>query len=188
MEVTYKQRNTEKKGATTTMSPAEYVQNITPPELAAAPSPSTASFDKTDRSAGYTMEVVGAIRANDIAALQYMLDNGTCFDVCNTNGEYLIHLACRRAQPETVEFLLTQAGVRPDVRDTFGRTIFHDICWKSTPDFDMMSTVLRVTGRADLLLTKDIRGHQPFDFARKHHWNQWMEFLVQNQDLFQQAQ
>ena len=131
------------------------------------------------------MEAVGAIRANDVPALRHMLENGHCFDACNANGEYLIHLACRRGQPETVEFLLKEAGVRTDVRDTMGRTILHDVCWKSSPDLNMMSMVLHLVP-PQLFLAKDLRGHCPFDFARKHHWKQWIEFLNDNQDAIQQ--
>ena len=149
------------------------------------PHQAATSHDKTDPTDGYTMEVVGAIRSNDIAALRHMLEQGQSFDVCKTNGEYLIHLACRRSQPETVEFLLHEAKVRVNVRDTMGRTILHDVCWKSSPDLDMMETVLRLAPPA-LLLAKDIRGHVPFDFARKHHWQQWMQFLRQHHDMIQQ--
>ena len=104
-----------------------------------------------------------------------MYEAGQCFDACNANGEYLIHLACRRGQPETVEFLINEAKVSVDVRDTMGRTILHDLCWKSSPDLDMMAAVLPLVP-PDLLLAKDIRGHTPFDFARKQHWAKWNEF------------
>jgi len=45
-----------------------------------------------------------------------MLAAGRSLDVCNSNGEYLIHLACRRSRPETVRWLLESGGVRADVR------------------------------------------------------------------------
>lgn len=165
------------------MSPVDYVRCIIPSEF--EPSSKLFSLDKTKAGADYTMEVVGAIRSNDVAALRYMLENGQSFDVCNTNGEYLIHLACRRSQPETVDFLINEAKVRVDVRDNMGRTILHDVCWKSSPDFQMMSAVLQLAP-PELLLVKDIRGHTPFDFARKQHWNQWIDFLLLNQDVIQQ--
>lgn len=168
---------------TAAQNPVEYVRCIIPGEF--EPSPERLSFDKTLAGEGYTMEVVGAVRNNDIAALRHMLENGQSFDVCNTNGEYLIHLACRRSQPETVEFLVKEAKVRSNVRDNMGRTILHDVCWKSSPDVQMMSAVLKLT-RPELLLAADIRGHTPFDFARKQHWAQWVDFLLENQDEIQQ--
>ena len=166
------------------MSPVDYIRCIIPDEFEPS-SQSCLSLDKTQAGDGYTMEVVGAIRSNDIAALRYMLENGQSFDVCNTNGEYLIHLACRRSLPETGEFLINEAKVRVDVRDNMGRTILHDVCWKSSADCQMMSAVLQMAP-PELLLAKDIRGHTPFDFARKQHWQQWIEFLLDNQDIIQQ--
>lgn len=165
------------------MSPVDYVRCLIPDEF--QPTCESFSCDKTTAGEGYTTEVVGAIRSNDIAALRYMLEKGQSFNVCNTNGEYLIHLACRRSQPETVEFLINEAKVRCNVRDNMGRTILHDVCWKSSPDLQMMSAVLKLA-RPELLLAKDIRGHTPFDFARKQHWKQWIDFLLQNQDEIQQ--
>lgn len=165
------------------MSPVDYVRCLIPAEL--EPKSERLSLDKTIAGEGYTMEVVGAIRSNDIAALRYMLENGQNFDVCNTNGEYLIHLACRRSTPEIVEFLINEAKVRCNVRDNMGRSVLHDVCWKSSPDFQMMSVVLKFA-RPELLLAKDIRGHSPFDFARKEHWKQWIHFLRKNQDEIQQ--
>lgn len=170
--------------STQDISPVDYIRYIIPAEFEPAHD-GTASTKKTNSTDGYTMEAVGAIRSNDIAALRYMLENGSNFDACNANGEYLIHLACRRASPETVEFLLKEAGVRANVRDTMGRTILHDVCWKSFPDLKMMSTVLSLVS-PDLLLAKDMRGHTPFDFARKEHWKEWIGFLMDRQDVIQQ--
>ena len=135
-------------------------------------------------SGGYTLEVVNAIRSNDIGTLQRLYEAGHCFDVCNSNGEYLIHLACRRANPATVEFLLQVAGVQAAVRDRQGRTILHDVCWKSTPDVAMMSTVLRLAP-PELLLARDCRGHTPFDFARKQHSQAWNDFLNRHSEFIQ---
>ena len=167
------------------LSPVDYIRCIIPSDLEPTPSvlkPGTST--KTDMTEGYTMEAVGAIRSNDVAALRYMLDNGHSFDACNANGEHLIHLACRRSQPETVEFLIKEAKVRVDVRDTMGRTILHDVCWKSYADLEMMATVLDLVS-PQLLLAKDIRGHTPFDFARKQHWKTWIDFLVEKQETIQ---
>ena len=164
-------------------SPADYIRCLIPREM--EPTNDKSSLDKTTTMDGYTMEAVGAIRSNDVAALHYLLEKGHCFDACNANGEYLIHLACRRSQPEVVEFLVKEARVRTDVRDTMGRTILHDVCWKSYADLTMMSALLQVVP-PQLLLAKDMRGHTPFDFARKQHWKQWIEFLKDNQGVIQE--
>ena len=135
-----------------------------------------------DEMEDYTMDVVRAVRAKDVAKLRDMLNDGTSFEACNSNGEYIIHLACRRSDLETVKFLVQEAGVMTSVRDDMGRSILHDVCWKSSPDTDLMDFLLRVCS-PELLLSPDQRGHTPFDFARKAHWPAWNSFLQERQDM-----
>eukprot|EP00977_Amphora_coffeiformis_P002925 scaffold565_cov137-Amphora_coffeaeformis.AAC.2 len=182
-----------------TSSPVDFVQTIIPPDLSPDNNNSSGSDDDTSTTTdgwsnnksgittpqeGYTMEAVNAIRSNNVEALRSMWAAGQSFNACNSNGEYLIHLACRRSRPETVEFLL-ESGARADVRDRQGRTILHDVCWKSKPDVEMMAVVLRLAP-PELLLARDHRGHTPFDFARKQHSQQWNEFLTHHRDLIQE--
>jgi ankyrin repeat protein len=119
-------------------------------------------FPSEEEMNGYTMEAVRAIRDNDVAKLREMLNNGGSLEACNSNGEYLIHLAARRANMETVRYLVEHANVDVNVRDNMGRTIFHDVCWKSSPDTALMDVLLQVIS-PELLLAKDQRGHTPFD-------------------------
>ena len=191
MEVAFDAFMAETKQPTRTV---DFVQTIIPADFM---SPDNANHDNDDGGSttahmqqqqlqqGYTLEAVNAIRANDIAALQRMWAAGKSFHVCNANGEYLIHLACRRAAPATVEFLLHTAAVPATVRDRQGRTILHDICWKSVPDVAMMAVVLPAVP-PELLLARDVRGHVPFDFARQHHAPQWNDFLQSHRDLIQE--
>ena len=171
------------------ISPVDYIRCIIPPEFQPSEhcniTAKHLTINKTTATEGYTMEAVSAIRSNDVGALRYMLENGHPFDACNANGEYLIHLACRRATPETVEFLVNEAKVKVDVADAMGRTILHDVCWKSFPDLEMMSTVLQLVP-PKLLLAGDMRGHTPFDFARKEHWPIWIRYLSDNQEMIQE--
>ena len=168
---------------TNDLRPTDFLRCLIPEEL--EPPSDALTYQKTTPTDGYTMDAVGAIRANDVPALRYLLNHGHSFNACNANGEYLIHLACRRAQPETVEFLINEAKVNVNVRDIMGRTILHDICWKSFPDLVLMSAVLKLV-QPGLFLAKDIRGHTPFDYARKQHWKKWVDFLRDNQGLIQQ--
>ena len=169
----------------TCVSPNEFLRCLLPQECHLEEANNGFSLDKRIPMDGYNMEVVNAIRSNDIAALRFMLENGQNFNVCNANGEYLIHLASRRSSPDTVLFLIDECNVNLDVRDTTGRSILHDICWKSSHDEEMMVTVLR-RAPMHLLLSKDIRGHTPFDFARKHHWKQWLAFLKEHRDIIRE--
>ena len=168
-------------GETRRMNPADYVRYFIPHEDAYA-NPATSNFalnyHKTNISPGYTMAAVTAIRANDLATLRKLHAAGHDFNACNANGEYLIHLACRRSSAATVQFLLTEAKVCPTVRDTMGRTILHDICWKSFADVNTMALALSVVP-PQMLLAQDVRGHTPFDFCRQNHWGTWITFLVE---------
>ena len=130
----------------------------------------------------YTVEAVNAVRSMDVSKLERLLKEGNSFDACNKTGEYLIHLACRRANAETVRFLVQQAGVSITVRDGIGRTILHDVCWKSSPDLHLMQALLPFVTK-NLLFAPDQRGHTPFDYARREHWVQWNRFLLQHQDI-----
>jgi ankyrin repeat protein len=128
------------------------------------------------------MEAVQAIRGNDLTKLRAMIQTGHSLDACNSNGEYLIHLAARRSNLETVQFLLEHADVDVNVRDSMGRTILHDVCWKSSPDMALMNVLLQVIS-PELLLAQDRRGHSPFDYARKEHWAAWNSFLLERKEL-----
>ncbi len=45
-----------------------------------------------------------------------------------------------------------------------------------------MNVLLAVILR-ELLLAEDMRGHTPFDYARKEHWDAWVNFLKVNEDF-----
>uniref|UniRef100_A0A7S2Y6A1 Uncharacterized protein n=1 Tax=Entomoneis paludosa TaxID=265537 RepID=A0A7S2Y6A1_9STRA len=127
----------------------------------------------------YTLAVVNAIRSNDIETLRQMLEQGHSFQACNNQGEYLIHLACRRSNLATIQFLLDEAHVNPNVCDDLGRTILHDLCWRpqvATPLLEFLLPHLQ----PQLLIRKDVRGHAPFDYSRSHDWPQWNAFLTQS--------
>ena len=50
------------------------------------------------------------------------------------------------------------------------------------PNFDVMDTLLQAIP-ADLLLSEDVRGHTPFHYARKDHWEKWLRFLQEREEL-----
>jgi hypothetical protein len=132
----------------------------------------------------YDMETAQAIRNKDVPKLRELLEEGKCFDACNRNGETLLHLACRRGDLKTVKFLLEEACVQADVCDGMGRTILHDVCWRPTPDLELMTTLIH-TLLPVTLIAQDRRGHAPFDYARREHWGVWMDFLRENQCLIE---
>lgn len=174
--------NMSKPASPTTESPVEFLRSLFPKDESRYISrPCTVDPDNFE---AYDMESVQAIRAKDVGKLRELLEDGKCFDACNRNGETLLHLACRRGDVATVKFLIDEAQVQTDVCDDMGRTILHDICWRPTPDFELMDTVIRILS-PDTLLAADRRGHTPFDYARREHWGKWMTFLHEKQILIE---
>jgi ankyrin repeat protein len=163
-------------------SPVQFLRSLFPKDEGQFHSrPSTVDPDDCEP---YDMETVQAIRNTDVAKLRELLEQGKCFDACNRNGETLLHLACRRGDLKTVKFLIEEAGVESDVCDNMGRTILHDVCWRPTPDMELMGTLIR-TLAPDTLIAQDRRGHTPFDYARREHWDEWMRFLLENKGLIE---
>jgi ankyrin repeat protein len=168
--------------STTTESPVQFLRSLFPKDEQVHSRPSTVDPDKFEP---YDMETVQAIRNNDVSKLRLLLEKGKCFDACNRNGETLLHLACRRGDVKTVKFLLEEACVQADVCDDMGRNILHDVCWRPTPDLELMATLIR-TLLPETLIAQDRRGHTPFDYVRREHWGVWMDFLQENQGLIEQ--
>ena len=131
----------------------------------------------------YNNNVVNAIRSRDVDRLRELLnDQDQCFDVCNINGEYLIHLACRRGDLETIKFLVLEAGVDVHVTDNLGRSILHDACWRPELETEILRFLLQVVDPT-YLVTEDVRGHTPLDYTRHCEWPSWNSFLSMNRDL-----
>ncbi len=85
-------------------------------------------------------------------------------------------MACRRGCLEVVDFLVYEAQVKLDVRDDFERTPLHHALWTTMPNFGVTDALLKQIP-PEMLLNEDVRGHTPFHYARKEHWNDWVFFL-----------
>jgi ankyrin repeat protein len=132
----------------------------------------------------YTNEVVNAIRQNDIRTLRALYESGQHnMNACNRNGETLLHLACRRANRTTIQFLLEEVQLSMHVYDCMGRSPLHDICWRPRVDREVLDLVLFHTNGTNLSLffVKDIRGHTCLDYCRQEHWNIWNTYFEQHQ-------
>jgi Ankyrin repeats (3 copies) len=151
---------------------------------------------RADQIENYTMEAVQAIRDGDVNALRALVaEKGpSSLDACNRNGETLIHLACRRGDAATVDFLLNEAAVPlfaelgPEdgasssdmvITDDLGRSPLHDVCWRPEASPEIMSLVLSKISSPYALLQPDQRGHTPLDYVRQEHWAIWNQFLQQ---------
>lgn len=74
----------------------------------------------------YTTEMVQAIRNDEYGYLRERLRNGHTLQCCNTHGESILHLVCRRGSEDMLRFLMEEAEVSVRIRDDKGRTPFHD--------------------------------------------------------------
>lgn len=129
--------------------------------------------------ASYEVSVVNAVRSGNLDTLRSL--NKNSLNACNQFGESLLHMACRRGNAAVVQYMVEEAKVNVTVRDDFGRTVLHDAAWTSSPNKAVMEILLRAV-HPEMLLAEDVRGHTPFDYARKEHWAEWVDFLSQHQD------
>lgn len=130
----------------------------------------------------YTTDKVSAVQGNDIDKLRTLLKSGHLMQASNRFGESILHTSCRRGYTDMVQFFLHEAHVSPRVRDDMGRNPMHDACWSSAdPNFDMMKLLIHAA--PELLLSKDKRGHSPFDYARREHWPNWISFLNEHRQF-----
>jgi len=134
-----------------------------------------------EQIAAYSNDAVAAVRTSDINALRKIYEEGRTLGCCNRFGESLLHVACRRSNADVVSFLLKEAGVSPRIKDDYGRTPLHDACWRGNPEYDIVELLLSEEPR--LAFVKDVRGHKPFQYARREHWGGWKEFLDRKRDL-----
>jgi len=130
----------------------------------------------------YTSDVVNAVQGNDAKTLRALFESGHLMQASNRFGESMLHTSCRRGYPDVVEFFINEAKVSPRVRDDMGRTPMHDACWSSaSPNHHIMKMLICTA--PELLLSKDKRGHSPFDYARREYWPNWVTFLNENRQF-----
>jgi ankyrin repeat protein len=132
--------------------------------------------------AAYCLDTVkAAVRNTDINELRRLHAAGVSFDCCNRYGESLISMVCRRGNAEIAKFLVKEANVSLFICDDFGRTVLHDACWTVEPAFELMELLLEEV--PDFIFVRDVRGHTPFDYLRKEHWQEWTSFLQDRKHL-----
>ena len=143
--------------------------------------PNSPTFIKpTEKAvAAYDATIVNAVRSANLDALRAA--HKESLNACNQFGESLLHMACRRGNVDVVRYMVEEAKVNVHVRDDYGRTVLHDATWTARPNKDVMEVLLKAV-TPEMLLAQDVRGHTPFDYARKEHWAEWVTFLSERQD------
>lgn len=129
----------------------------------------------------YNIEILTAVRDQNIELLQSMNQSGRSLQCCNRFGESLIHMACRRGFYSVVRFMVEEANVSLYVKDDYGRTPMHDACWAPSPNFSLMELLIKHA--PEQLFLADVRGHTPLSYVRKHDWAEWKRFLSERESL-----
>jgi hypothetical protein len=132
----------------------------------------------------YDIETVRAIRMGDLTTLKRLHAEGKDLNASNQFGESLLHMACRRGNVSILSFMLREAKVRVNQRDDFGRNILHDACWTSTPNLDIMDELIEFVDPL-LMLSEDVRGSTPFDYCRRDHWKDWVQYLSERKETLE---
>jgi hypothetical protein len=125
------------------------------------------------------------------------------FRCCNKFGESLMHLACRHGRTDMVQFLIeelnatnndtnegnnvsslaaTRARQVLSIRDDYNKTPFHDACWTTKPNFDLIDLLLKYV--PEQLLTRDVRNKTPFDYVQQDDYIAWLKFIWERKSLF----
>lgn len=131
--------------------------------------------------ASFGTEVVQAVHAGDVAKLKSLLDCGLSPSPCNSFGDYMVHLVCRRADFNILECLVNY-GCNLNVCDSFGRTPLHCVAWAG--DFCSQSAELILNMNRNQILVQDNRGQCPLEYVRKEQWREWISFLRRVMDTY----
>lgn len=99
---------------------------------------------------------------------------GFSMAACNRFSESIVHMACRRSDLDTIQFILDHIDTVLLV-DDYGRTPLHDACWRPEPKFDIVALLMDTN--LDLIRCVDKRGSTPLHYVRREHWAQWCAFL-----------
>mmetsp|Transcript_9561 Transcript_9561/g.27256 ORF Transcript_9561/g.27256 Transcript_9561/m.27256 type:complete len:374 (-) Transcript_9561:276-1397(-) len=133
------------------------------------------------QQASYGCRLSQAVRSSDATLLRRLLDSGLSPNPCNSFGESLVHMICRRGDHKLLRIML-EAGCSLQVTDDYGRTPLHDACWKADPSFETVQLILDAD--KNLLNLMDCRGSSPLSYVSKDKYPIWIQFLSSKLDRF----
>jgi ankyrin repeat protein len=133
------------------------------------------------QEASYGIYIVDVVRRNDSQTLKRLLSLGLSSNACNSYGESLVHLACRRGNFQSIQ-VLVDMKCNIQISDDYGRTPLHDLCWAAETSFQSAAILLDIDN--SMLFMKDCRGASPLAYARQEHWADWIKFLESRKDVY----
>mmetsp|Transcript_24468 Transcript_24468/g.92431 ORF Transcript_24468/g.92431 Transcript_24468/m.92431 type:complete len:357 (-) Transcript_24468:516-1586(-) len=126
-------------------------------------------------------ELLAAISNDDDAVVISHLSRGVPVHYKNNMGVTLLHRACRLGSARVVRALLDR-GADPRLCDDDGKTVLHDACWSSKPNF---AAVRLVIDRCEALSrSRDKFGATPLDYVPPPAVAEWMAFLHAQLDVW----
>jgi hypothetical protein len=128
----------------------------------------------------YDHPLLEAVRQNDHKRLVKLFQSGVHMQACNLHCESVLHIAARKSTKEVVQFLLSHGALC--FVDDAGRLPMHDVCWRQSPNFDLVMLLLE----HDLAMMRiqDRFGACPLDYVNPRQWPEWCEFLDSIKDKF----
>jgi Ankyrin repeats (3 copies) len=133
------------------------------------------------QNASYDVHLIGIVKRSNSADLEEIMRSGISPNPCNSYGESLVHMVCRRGDQKLLQIMI-QNGCDIQVADDYGRTPLHDACWAASPAFETVQLLLDKD--PTLLQMTDCRGSLPLSYVRKEHWEEWSEFLESKKDTY----
>lgn len=129
----------------------------------------------------YDVDIVTAVRTSDLESLKRMHAEGKCLSACNKFSESIIHMACRRSDFKVVDFMVRNGG-QISLIDDYGRTPLHDACWRSSPQFDVVTLLL--DRNLDLLRMLDVRGASALNYVCEDQWLHWCAYFYHQKEKY----
>ena len=130
--------------------------------------------------ASFGTYMVTAVNNSDTETISKLLDCGLSPNPCNSFGDAIVSLVCKRANASVFQVFLDH-GCDLQVCDSFGRTPLHHLAWAGEFSGVMASAILE-RDRIQVLM-EDKQGKCPMECVRRDQWNAWIEFWKENADL-----
>jgi hypothetical protein len=131
--------------------------------------------------ASHGIALARAINRSDSDLLRKLLSCGLSPNPCNAHGESAIHKVCRTAKANLLQtFIDYKCSVQ--ISDDFGRTPFHDACWTSKPNFEVIELLLGIDNQLPFII--DCRSNPPLSYVTRNLWKPWNDFLDRVKDRY----
>eukprot|EP00538_Stauroneis_constricta_P006811 CAMPEP_0119551904 /NCGR_PEP_ID=MMETSP1352-20130426/5033_1 /TAXON_ID=265584 /ORGANISM="Stauroneis constricta, Strain CCMP1120" /LENGTH=434 /DNA_ID=CAMNT_0007598029 /DNA_START=406 /DNA_END=1710 /DNA_ORIENTATION=+ len=144
----------------------------------------TKTTDNNNKQSIIYPQAAKAARTNDLRTIQSLPSKELQY-CCNKYGESIIHIACRRGHIHILQHLITTVQSKIRIQDDYGRTPLHDAAWTETPNFELVSLLLRHC--PDLLFVRDQRGYLAVSYIPHCARTAWIQFFMSRPDLLEAA-